>query len=321
MKLAGKMAIIAGGLIVTGGIIVGITGGIAFRNFANGEYNRVDEKTSEKEYTADASTIKELDIALISEKVEINPVDGSEITIKYVDYDEKPLYNAQAKGNTLYFERLSSLLNFNGIEDLIAEFMGNNKLSDNVITIDVPKDLVAKYNIADVSGEINCNGLLAEEANIASTSGDIELSNISSDKDINIVSISGDIKAEKISSDRSISIATTSGKEIVNDISSGDEIELSSVSGEIKSEKCEAKKVSASTTSGAISISNASIAKSFEGNSTSGSITLDIIGSEDDYEIDLSSLSGYRNLPSTEGNKPNKIEISTISGDIYVNFK
>ena len=318
MKLAGKMAIIAGGLVVTGGLIVGISAGIAFNKYQKGELGHINKESVEMVFKADATDIEKVDIALISEDFEIKPVNGNEITIEYSDYEENPIYEAKAENNKLTFKRDTSITKIDGIEDIIVELLGDNDNNQKPILISLPRTLVAEYNIASVSGSFKGESLNAKKLNIASTSGNISLDQGSASEDINIVSVSGDINLSNIESKEDIAFSTTSGNHKLSNISCAQNIELNSISGEITANSLSCRNIEVNTTSGSLNFTETSIEKKFEGNSTSGSFNVSLIGDEDDFSIELSTISGFKNLHNKDTDAPKSIEISTISGDIEI---
>lgn len=132
-----------------------------------------------------------------------------------------------------------------------------------------------KFNevfVHTVSGDININSFICEDASISSTSGTIQVDSISADYNNSIKSTSGSIKVKKLSGD-AVSIHTTSGDIEAAKIESYESI-LESVSGDVNIKSIDAETFDIKTVSGAVKLFDV-FASNFNVNTTSGSVSLE----------------------------------------------
>lgn len=303
MKLAGKMAIIAGSLVMVGAITVVASSCRVYRNIRNGIDVKQSGEIKKMEYTTDASGIEELDVAIISERVDIKTGSSNEIKITYNDYADDPIYEIVKNQPRLSFARESTSFEFwniDDLEDIMTNIFCENAIDDNIIIIEVPKNFVAEYDLSCVSGNISTEGIDAKNMNAASVSGDLLLKNADIKGEFASTTVSGEIVMENVTCE-DCEIATTSGEMMISGL---------------KTEKC-----SASTTSGDVRMKDASVDKDINIESISGEVELELNGSEEDFNVGCESVSGYVNVKNTDRNAAKTITASTVSGDIEISFK
>jgi len=175
--------------------------------------------------------------------------------------------------------------------------------SSNII-LKVPKSYQNVYNINTISGEIVSKISFHSENNrVTSTSGDIELQEVTSGK---IKSTSGDI--EVLSLDDG-SVSTTSGDIEINFLKNGN---VSSTSGDVEIENFKGYG-ELETTSGDINVDRFEILGNTSISSTSGEIKIKLIN---EAYITAESVSGDKNIRASRGEYD--LRLKTISGDITV---
>lgn len=225
-----------------------------------------------------------------------------------------------------------------------------NNMDENYIKIYVPKDAdFQEIDIDNVSGFIFLESLNVKNLKVNSTSADIELDNVKSEKLV-VKSVSGYISTSDLTSNH-INYSSTSGDmKFENITNSTDGVEeISSISGSIDISDSSLQNSTIKTTSGKINIDSSKVegltAKSVSGSinmkgeflkttslhSTSGKILLDTSIPKSEYNYDISSSSGSihvddekfkKSITQNNGeNSSNEIKISTTSGSIELDFK
>jgi hypothetical protein len=226
----------------------------------------------------------------------------------------------------------------------------------SVAEIYIPKSFEGTINISTISrgieflGSFEGNKFSCIEA--ASTSGDVNINNMSITGDMILSSTSGDIKGEKVKAN-DVSLKSTSGNIELDELLASD-IELKTTSGDIDVDRCtgslltakstsgdlefgviSAEAITVGTTSGDIEIENATSADTVI-NSSSGDIELGLskemsfifnsvcgdgvrIDTYFDEALTISSVYGERRAEATVGTNPQEtVSVKSNSGDIKI---
>lgn len=177
------------------------------------------------------------------------------------------------------------------------------------ISLYLPSSKINNLKIDTIAGDVNTyNKIQANDIDIKSISGDIDILDIDADKII-LTSVSGDITTGVINGSNSFKAKTTSGDVSVDAIIAKNST-MSSSSGSI-----EALKVSIDDTFNASSISGdievqLVTSKSLNTKTTSGSIEIN------DKDINSNSYSNENSI----GNGKGEYFFKTISGDIEIDY-
>jgi DUF4097 and DUF4098 domain-containing protein YvlB len=215
----------------------------------------------------------------------------------------------------------------------------------NSVTVYLPQDAV--LGIVDInssSGNVSINRIDCENFTLKLSSGRSTVENIVSKNQINIRSLSGNISINNSRAEK-IDLNVSSGRINMERLTAS-AINATSSSGNINVKQSEADNFDFQLSSGTLRangiVSNGLNARLKSGNShlegvflgenmitsTSGTVRMEISGSENDYSRNLSATSGTirvngdRNSGSiTNAGASNSIGISARSGNIHVNFK
>ena len=278
-----------------------------------------------KEKIMDIKGINNIEINVISEDVIIIPTNNREAKVCFYT-------NASEKNNNFIPELIIS----NNNKDLIINIKHKkifqitmfNFHERSRLELYLPVDYSKDISIATVSGDIFMDSFKLNNINYKSVSGNIKLDKVYAASNISAKTTSGDIKINgecnnfnlrTISGDFSSSelftkeseFKTTSGNISIKEFK-GDFIS-NHVSGDIKVNYLEFNNdISIKTTSGDIEIvlpQNAEFKLNF--NSTSGDC-------ESDFPITVKNINRKHNIEGIIGDGRNKIEVTTVSGDLDI---
>ena len=278
-------------LIIAGTIVKNNFGSDSFLSFEDDStLKSLEEDEIYNTYSFNANKIEDIQIALVAEKLSIQPVNSNEITVElYGTWSKKLEPEVSYTNNTLIIKQKQK----NGVNlhkrSVVVKFPAE-KITLNTIT-----------KIENVSGSVQLSDFEMSKLNISNVSESIKLSNIVC-KSSNLECVSGSVKIENCSIE-DLEIATVSGS--IKSEGYFDELDADAVSGSIKvlNQKDFTKDSSFSTISGAITIdlpsdTNAKI----DCSSTSGSVLCEHTNTKSKsvdqklgsgtYELEANSMSG-----------------------------
>ena len=278
-------------LIIAGTIVKNTFGSDSFLSFEDDStLQSLEEDDIYNTYSFNANKIEDIQIALVAEKLSIQPVNSNEITVElYGTWSKKFEPEVSYTNNTLIIKQKQK----NGVnlhKRSVVVKLPAEKITQNTIT-----------KIENVSGSVQLSDFEMSKLNISNVSGSIKLSNIVC-KSSKLECVSGSVKIENCSIE-DLEIATVSGS--IKSEGYFDELDADAVSGSIKvlNQKDFTKDSSFSTISGAITIdlpsdTNAKI----DCSSTSGSVLCEHTNTKSKsvdqklgrgtYELEANSMSG-----------------------------
>lgn len=204
-----------------------------------------------------------------------------------------------------------------------SKYKGTIDANNKHLTIEIPKSIDLDIDIT--SSDLSTGDLELSDFELETTSGNVEMGNITSSRDINVESVSGTIKLGNLTASDSVDIDSTSGDIKVGDIVAKSlDIEVTSAkveTGTINSQNTEIDTVSGQC--------NLNIEKSgaTEIKSTSGDITITLVG-EDGISLTHKSTSGemITDLTYTVSNGKkvfktgtSSVEFKSVSGNLTIN--
>ena len=305
-------------LLAIGLIIAGIA-------FALGGYSlrALDKPSSfeEKTYNYDAKKVSSIDVSDVSRDVKVIGWDKDEI--KIISYESKEEYYKVdlTRDGTLtvkYINKTKWFFNLNvgfGYDDM------------DTLTVYIPSklhqakaDFNGDINVSTVSGNIEIDGINREKSTLlATTSGDIELSSITSNGNMSLTSISGNIDFERVNIVGDFRSSTTSGDLEIDSCDISGSFGFSAISGEVDLHRVSiGGDVSFNTTSGNIDFERLAC-ENFRAESIGGDISGTIIGDPGDYRSAADSISGDINVPNYSDGKK-LIDVNTTSGNINISL-
>lgn len=327
MKNVVKACIVGGALVIVGAVIAtaGITSSLKNKG-SKEEISKNSRNLVEMEYVASEISIEELNLCLVSEDVEIALGNNETIKITYYDDPENSDYIIKENGKKLSMDRKSSSVNVNvfdvtDISEMIstADF---NDYEDCKVVVTIPENYAGSYDIGLVSGSIKMSEVPCEKyLNLDTTSGDVDLKNINCNQTLDIDTTSGTVSLADITVNGNMEFDSTSGNLKLTNVEVKGELSCDAISGEIAGDNVSVKSFESSSTSGDIEIDAFTVEKEISGDSISGSFDLKLTDSQQNYDIEVDTISGSVNIPmNSKGKGGKELEFSTTSGDVNVEF-
>lgn len=291
--------------------------------------------TSTETLDISAKDLNFLNISLSSEDVNFYPSQDENLHIVYpVREDVTYEYGADGRTYEFYSSNSSRSWNWFRIE------LGFWQRDDAQVSVYLPQGMGVQLNTT--SGDVTAQNLAADLVSISTISGEIELGSFSADTltatstsgeiDVNYGTIAAGVHCsstsghiELINTDISTSLycSTTSGEVDLQGVTIGsttrDAADLNSISGDLSLENVIIQGgLSLSTTSGEIDLAPATVFGDIDAESTSGDVSLNLVGAPAHRIDHTSSTSGGISVTGGDENGAYGISVSTTSGEIEI---
>lgn len=179
------------------------------------------------------------------------------------------------------------------------------------LEISIPENFEGEIVFKSASGDFTASDRKFKSLDLKSSSGDIELRNVTLSDGVDLISASGTVSIEGLDAKKAV-IATSSGDQELNGLSVSEEARISSTSGDINAENSTCGQLNLSSTSGDTEADHCR-AGLISANAVSGNITVN--GLQD--AANLSSTSGDIEVGlSLQGAGGFILDAQTTSGDI-----
>lgn len=282
----------------------------------------------QQEHTFECTNVKHIDISELSESIRIERGNSDKLTIVYYTPENK---------NNVDVKEVNGTVSFSRIKNNVSLTVGF-ELGDTSTVVTLPKNFDGKIKASSTSGSVNIASVDCEDLLVKSSSGSVKLENITSKKSSEISTTSGSIKVSSLTTADDFLLKTSSGS-IDIEAATCKKLEAESTSGSTKITDVSSETSSFEASSGNIKLENFSskgkiVMKSTSGNirfeklvsdeiileSSSGSVSGSIKGSEKDYSILTKTSSGTCNLDNKrDGSKT--LDAKTTSGSIRITFE
>lgn len=302
------------------GAIVGITGTAIYLSNGDGMKDAV-EKTEKFIYNGE-----DLSIEAIFDKIEVKVVDGKEVTFNYYE-SEKVKRTIKNEGGKISFETK-------------APRFFNWFYNKYVLTIGIPKDFGGELEIESETGNVSVdlsavtcqeidieattgnvtvkNAVLKEEFSVKVTTGKVEIKDVTSE-DFSIESTTGSVEVSDIKASKKVDLKSTTGSVKVDNLSAK-EVKIKLTTGSLKECKIDCESFSAEATTGSLSFRVKNATK-IQLKATTGNIRGEIVGNENNYNIQSTTTTGSNNLRNQTVSSSDKLlKAETTTGSINVNF-
>ena len=336
MKRFTKICLILGVVLLICGLGVSAGGyvGGAVRDIQN---QRISNSTSTTTDTLDvpAKSLTTLDISLTSEDVYFYVSPDKDLHIEY-PVRKDVTYEYRETGNTYQFYSSNSGRSWHWFR---VEFGFWNR-DDTIVNVYLPEGLsvllsttsgdvqlqdltTAELDLSTISGQLTLEHFTANALETGSTSGDIWIHNGSIDGDTDCSSTSGEIELTNTNISGTLSCATTSGEldldSVTVDATGNDAASLTSISGDIDLVNTTIQGgLYLSTTSGEIDLEPATVFGDIDAHSTSGDVSLNLVGAPSHRIDSTSSTSGGISVTGGDENGKFGISVNTTSGEIEI---
>lgn len=194
------------------------------------------------------------------------------------------------------------------------------------LTLYLPEGMeLEEVAIDTISADVNVSELIAEKANIDTTSGNIVLEDVTFSEQAKFDTTSGDITA-KLAAAKNIEVDSTSGDVQITTKEASDMIFLDTVSGDMELIIAGAEKVELDSTSGEIKLSAAKAPDALSIDTVSGDVIL-ALPENSDFTVNWDSTSGSLDSDFAMkkdgdsyicGEGANQYDIDTTSGDLDI---
>lgn len=170
------------------------------------------------------SELNKLSISLISEDFLYIPYEGSSIEVYAKDLRKPEEYQLSLVDGEFLLKRVSRMGFKIGF--------GSSKTPD--FGIKVPMGLIIdEFNYSSVSGDASLDKVVAKKANLKTTSGDFEISNLQVEGELKLTTVSGDFEGSAISANE-LDISLVSGDVEFNQVEVNKDVNINTVSGDVE---------------------------------------------------------------------------------------
>lgn len=333
MKRFTKLCLIIGAVLLICGL------GVSAAGYISGAVRDIraprSSPTSIETLDVPAAKLTTLDMALSSEDVNFYASQDKDLHIEY-PVREDVTYTHEETGSTYQFYSSNSGRSWHWFR---LEF-GFWSRDDSSVNVYLPEGLSVLLNTT--SGDISLQNVDAFQLDISTISGGLQLENTSAAA-LDVGTTSGDITINSGSIAGAVSVSTTSGELELTSLTVSDSLYASSTSGEIAlgsvtvdSKDTNAASLSSisgdidlenvsiqgglnlSTTSGEIDLAPATVFGDISAESTSGDVSLNLVGAPAHRIDHTSSTSGGISVTGGDENGKSGISVSTTSGEIEI---
>lgn len=284
---------------------------------------------TQHEYVSEQKNIQKITVEGLSENYSIVQGSSETVEVSYFE-DDQTSFTFKEQGDTLSIQENHQftfmLFNFDfsafdqqaeirlpvGFTGIVEVYSASGRV--------VAQDLstLETLQLKTSSGSIRCATVSAQTIELDSSSGSISCENSKADT-LSLKSTSGSVSSKKNTEAGKLSLESSSGS-ISCENSSADNVSLESISGSVSCENSNATTLSLKSTSGSIKTDKIIVSSKIAAYSTSGSIRINLQGSETDYDIWTKSVSGIIDVPRGNTTASTTVELETISGSISLDF-
>ncbi len=179
------------------------------------ENDEADDETGEQERTYAARDVRDIEIRITSDDVQVNRSDDNQVHVRW-DRQEQPYLKVGLAHGTLTIERdksyqshafgsdgmrldLNKNMTLNEIGNRIGRMMGRWMQTRHEVTVELPEDLYAAITIAITSGDVDISDVMPSQLSVTTVNGDIQVSLPQGEKPLSLLALqstNGDIDAE-----------------------------------------------------------------------------------------------------------------------------
>lgn len=170
-----------------------------------------DEEAGEQERTYAAWDVRDIQIRITSDDVQVNRSDDNQVHVRW-DSQEQPYLRVGLAGGTLTIERdshafgndgmrldINKNMTLNEIGNRIGRMMGRWMQTRHEVIVELPEDLYAALTIAITSGDVDISDVALSQLSVTTVNGDIQVRVPQGEKPLSMLTLqstNGDIEAE-----------------------------------------------------------------------------------------------------------------------------
>ena len=303
-------------LLVIATILVIGGGAISFGAFAAAGFNFENLSTESRNWTSSTKTFAPeaesphtaIVLRDMGENVRIEPTDGDAIEVTYWT-NERKSFDVSDNGGTVTVE---------GSREPAIGIMMIGSFEDHSTVLKVPRSYTGTLDIDLMGGNVDAADLDRLGSVTAKTaSGNISLSRLAAD-DIVTNAASGNVQVQRVQC-AYLSATTMSGNIEFSDVEATEIVKLDTTSGGqllrgVSTATLDARMGSGDILAAGVAATDAKF------DAASGSVNASFSGSDGEYAIEASSVSGDVHSPAGSATASRHVSARTMSGDVTLTF-
>ena len=306
---------------------IGLVGIAVTANNADFSLFSLQTVAYEQEAIVSGEEITNVFIETSSTSVKVTPVDGNEFTVRL---DGKVSKKLKDNLKLIVEENGGQLAIRTEMENKIQSSFGINTINVQ-LDVRIPAKIYEQLEIRTSSGKLTVKNIEAKKANVQSSSGTIDVSNVNVESDLKITSSSGSINVLN-SGANTLYATTSSGSISLNQLNTMN-TNITSSSGRVQAESVNGD-MTATTSSGAVTIESDQVTGDMVVATSSGRVNVSFKETPQSLAISFRTSSGkakvnldgvsYERKDKTEvvgkiGTGNYRIDVTTSSGGFQLN--
>ncbi len=292
-------------VILAAGIVLAVTGMIVY-NLAGGTDMSKYEQMQQK---ADVSEAKSIKVKCAIEQINVKAIDGNEVVFDYFEGSKlKHDFTVENGEISMSIKKTSWFWGF---------WWGFDT-SKLVMSVGIPRDFSGEINVYTETGKVNVTDLTnIKRIEAGATTGSVACENVKAESG-KFEATTGSVKLNNVEMAERFDVKTTTGGIVTENVKCGGDFSAVVTTGSLKC-TVDAKTVFLKSTTGGVTfdIRNAS---SITAKCTTGSIKGTVHGDRKEFDIKSHTTTGKSNLAEAYGNGGKKLEATTTTGSISIDF-
>jgi len=301
-------------IALVGVLVVGLLTKGTFGFISDEEYTLV-----EKTYSADDFTGIKLDTE--NRSITILPSTSGQIEVKYYDSD-KNYFEVDDVGDVLKLVN-DPVWYYN----FISGFNIDQMTVYNHVDLYLPATTHYEVDVDTVNGRLEISDLEEiDKLTLETSNGALYVENVTCSGLIDIDSVNGGIHLTTVTASDDVMLDTENGGISLEDVTIVGTIDLTTTNGNFSLTNVQADQINATTTNGYV-MGDAVQTEQFFAQTTNGQIDIAIVGSFDDYHVQMMTTNGQYYLDGDlvqiniyHTDKTPSVELESLNGSIHLSF-
>lgn len=293
-------------VILAAGIVLAVTGMIVY-NLTGGADMSKYEQMQQK---ADVSEAKSIKVKCAIEQIDVTPIDGNEVVFDYFEGSKlKHDFTVENGEICLTIKKTSWFWGF---------WWGFDT-SKLIMSVGVPRDFAGEIELYTETGKVRVSDLVnLKRIEAVATTGSVTCEKVKAESG-KFEATTGSVTLKNAEMAERLDVKTTTDGITTENVKCGGDFSAVITTGSLKC-SVDAKTVFLKSTTGGVTF-DIKNAESITVKCTTGSIKGTIHGDRKEFDIKSHTTTGKSNLSEAYGNGGKKLEVSTTTGSISVNFE
>lgn len=291
--------------ILAAGIVLAVAGMIVYTATGGSDMSKYEQMQQK----ADVSEVKTIKVKCAIEQINVKAIDGNEIVFDYFEGSKlKHDFTAENGEITMAIKKTSWFWGF---------WWGFDT-SKLIMSVGVPRDFTGEIDVYTETGKVNVADLTnLKRIEAGATTGSVRCENVKAESG-KFEATTGSVKLNNAEMTEKFEVKTTTGGIVTENVKCGGDFSAVVTTGSLKC-SVDAKTVFLKSTTGGVTfdIRNAT---SITAKCTTGSVKGIVHGDRKEFDIKSHTTTGKSNLAEAYGNGGKKLEVSTTTGSISVDF-